>query len=243
MFSNLFKTVSSTFIGVAIVIFGNAPTANGQTYTIPWFTIDGGGGYSVGGTFELDGTIGQPDAGPVMNGGTFQLTGGFWTTGSAGNGGPVCAGNGILIEGVGEINDFNATCGSDDVRWAAHGATFAFSFTDPVVQFELTAIAPAGFGGSTISVDVEASKANNNAALILRAQLFNFVTDSYVALPGILTLTTADQVKNYTLPGGSTPVDFIEPGTNEVRLLLQTTQTSGLPNVRTHLDEVLFNFQ
>ena len=32
-----------------------------------------------------------------MNGGTFQLTGGFWTTGSAGNGGPVCAGNGKVL--------------------------------------------------------------------------------------------------------------------------------------------------
>ena len=101
---------------------------------------------------------------------------------AASGGGSACPSGGTLIEGTGQTGDFAATCGSDDVRWAAHGATFAFSVTDPVVQFELTATAPAGFGGSTISVDVEASKANNNAALILRAQLFNFVTDSYVAL-------------------------------------------------------------
>ncbi|MBU0617025.1 MAG: hypothetical protein KKI02_04860 [Planctomycetes bacterium] len=31
-----------------------------------------------GGDFELSGTIGQPDAGPVMSGGGFDLTGGFW---------------------------------------------------------------------------------------------------------------------------------------------------------------------
>ena len=33
-------------------------------FDLSWHTIDGGGGYSVGGTFELNGTIGQPDAGP-----------------------------------------------------------------------------------------------------------------------------------------------------------------------------------
>ena len=40
--------------------------------------VDGGGVLrSTGGTFELSGTIGQPDAG-VMTGGDFILTGGFW---------------------------------------------------------------------------------------------------------------------------------------------------------------------
>jgi hypothetical protein len=48
---------------------------------IPWSTIDGGGQtFSTGGSFELGGTIGQPDAqvSPVMSGGSFQMTGGFW---------------------------------------------------------------------------------------------------------------------------------------------------------------------
>jgi len=41
-------------------------------------TIDGGGAMrSTGGSFELSGTIGQPDAG-VMSNGPFELTGGFW---------------------------------------------------------------------------------------------------------------------------------------------------------------------
>jgi hypothetical protein len=35
--------------------------------------------YSTGGTFELSGTIGQPDAGTMLStDGAFQLTGGFW---------------------------------------------------------------------------------------------------------------------------------------------------------------------
>ena len=46
-------------------------------YDISWYTIDGGGGISTEGDYELVGTIGQPDAG-VMSGGDFVLSGGFW---------------------------------------------------------------------------------------------------------------------------------------------------------------------
>jgi hypothetical protein len=49
----------------------------GQSYSIDWFTIDGGGGTSTGGVFTVSGTIGQPDAG-TMSGGSFTLVGGFW---------------------------------------------------------------------------------------------------------------------------------------------------------------------
>lgn len=42
-------------------------------------TVDGGGTTnSTGGAFELSDTIGQPNAGPVMTGDDFTLTGGFW---------------------------------------------------------------------------------------------------------------------------------------------------------------------
>src|SRR5207237_7455972 len=49
----------------------------GQSYSIDWFTIDGGGGTSSGGAYTLSGTIGQPDAGQ-LSGGNFTLDGGFW---------------------------------------------------------------------------------------------------------------------------------------------------------------------
>lgn len=45
--------------------------------SITRFTIDGGGGSSQGGTSEVSGTIGQPDAG-LLTGGTIQIRGGFW---------------------------------------------------------------------------------------------------------------------------------------------------------------------
>ena len=47
-------------------------------YSIDWFTVDGGGGTSTGGTYAVSGTIGQPDAGGPMSGGNYSLTGGFW---------------------------------------------------------------------------------------------------------------------------------------------------------------------
>lgn len=46
-------------------------------YAIDWFTIDGGGGTSSGGSYTLSGTIGQADAG-TLSGGNYTLRGGFW---------------------------------------------------------------------------------------------------------------------------------------------------------------------
>ncbi len=55
-----------------------AVAAFAQSYDLSWYTIEGGGAMrSTGGSFELSGTIGQPDAG-AMTGGAFELTGGFW---------------------------------------------------------------------------------------------------------------------------------------------------------------------
>jgi hypothetical protein len=51
-------------------------------YSIDWFSVDGGGGASTGGTYTLTGTIGQPDAG-AMSGGNFTLVGGFWSAAAA----------------------------------------------------------------------------------------------------------------------------------------------------------------
>ena len=60
------------------------PLAGGaQTYTIDWYKIAGGGGTSTGGTYQVSGTIGQPDAGGAMTGGGYSLTGGFWSLISA----------------------------------------------------------------------------------------------------------------------------------------------------------------
>ncbi|HAO80151.1 MAG TPA: hypothetical protein DCQ92_14505 [Verrucomicrobia subdivision 3 bacterium] len=46
-------------------------------YSIDWFTI-AGGGTSTGATYQVSGTIGQPDAGPTLSGGNYTIDGGFW---------------------------------------------------------------------------------------------------------------------------------------------------------------------
>jgi hypothetical protein len=53
--------------------------ALGQTYTVDWYKIAGGGGTSTGAIYQVSGTIGQPDASGAMSGGNYSLTGGFWS--------------------------------------------------------------------------------------------------------------------------------------------------------------------
>ncbi len=69
----------SRFAAVALIL-GVASVGFAQTYDLTWHSIDGGGGFSAGGSFELEGTIGQPDAG-ILTGGNFELSGGFWAGG------------------------------------------------------------------------------------------------------------------------------------------------------------------
>ena len=56
-----------------------ALTTSAQTYAVDWYKIAGGGGTSAGGTYQVSGTIGQPDAGGAMNGGGYSVTGGYWS--------------------------------------------------------------------------------------------------------------------------------------------------------------------
>ena len=61
-----------------VLLFAAAlPPAARAQLTVDWFTIDGGGGTSAGGSSELSGTAGQPDA-AALAGGAFGLRGGFW---------------------------------------------------------------------------------------------------------------------------------------------------------------------
>jgi hypothetical protein len=46
-------------------------------YSLPWWTVDAGGGTSNSAQYALSGTIGQADAGS-MTGGDYSLAGGFW---------------------------------------------------------------------------------------------------------------------------------------------------------------------
>lgn len=62
-----------------LAFFGAAISINAQSYSLNWYKIAGGGGASAGGTYQLSGTIGQPDASGAMTSGSYSLTGGFWS--------------------------------------------------------------------------------------------------------------------------------------------------------------------
>ena len=66
---------SRTLFLAALVLLPVAALA--QSYSIDWYTVDGGGGTSTGSVYTVSGTIGQPDAG-TMSGGNYSLQGGFW---------------------------------------------------------------------------------------------------------------------------------------------------------------------
>ena len=65
-------------VSALLVAASVALAQTGGGYDLTWSTVDGGGGmFSMGGSYELGGTIGQPDAG-TLSGGSYTLEGGFW---------------------------------------------------------------------------------------------------------------------------------------------------------------------
>jgi hypothetical protein len=78
--ATLMATLGVTLL-VAVAVSAQSPQ---QTYDLSWWTVDGGGGGSSGGNYALDGTAGQPDPGPILSGGGYNLEGGFWGGGLSG---------------------------------------------------------------------------------------------------------------------------------------------------------------
>lgn len=69
--------MASTFHVILLGAF-TAAAQSGGGFSLHWNTLDGGGGGSAGGVFSVNGTVGQPDAGPLMSAGPFTVSGGFW---------------------------------------------------------------------------------------------------------------------------------------------------------------------
>jgi len=72
-----------TLITILSVILLTSSSLLGD-YEISWWTVDGGGGQSSGGNYELRGTIGQPDANlqphvfEFPDDSYYALAGGYW---------------------------------------------------------------------------------------------------------------------------------------------------------------------
>lgn len=55
------------------------PRVWGQSYSVDWSKVSGGGGSSTSGVYSVSGTVGQHDAGGPMSGGSYSVNGGFWS--------------------------------------------------------------------------------------------------------------------------------------------------------------------
>ncbi len=113
-----------------------AAFASPPNLSIDWYTIDGGGGKSTGGTYELYGTVGQPDVGNAT-GGNIELASGFWQT--AGPGVTPCTTHGDCADLDGnDIRDNNCTfwaceagaCVATDIVFADMGGQFGLCPVD-----------------------------------------------------------------------------------------------------------------
>lgn len=65
----------------ALLLLASVAIAANGSFDLSWWTVDGGGGTSSGGDYSLTATAGQAEVGALMQGGTYELAGGFWGAG------------------------------------------------------------------------------------------------------------------------------------------------------------------
>jgi hypothetical protein len=73
---------------LGLLLLSSAALAQVSVFEVDQYTVDGGGGTSMGGGFAVSGTIGQPDASTMRSSdGLYAVEGGFW----AASGSPLAA--------------------------------------------------------------------------------------------------------------------------------------------------------
>jgi hypothetical protein len=63
---------------LAFLTVASLALAQGGELALPWHRIAGGGSSADGARYALSGTIGQTEAGGLMEGSSFRLSGGYW---------------------------------------------------------------------------------------------------------------------------------------------------------------------
>src|SRR5689334_17900855 len=73
------KVLVTSLSGLLVIVFSVfSLSQSGGPLVIQKSTIAGGGGRSSGGTFSVDGTLGQPVGGTSSRGGNLAVSGGLW---------------------------------------------------------------------------------------------------------------------------------------------------------------------
>lgn len=60
------------------VLLGFVSTSHAQPYSLTWFAVAAGGGSLAGGSYVVQGTIGQPEPGGPRVATPYLILGGFW---------------------------------------------------------------------------------------------------------------------------------------------------------------------
>lgn len=166
----------------------------GDDYDLSWNTIDGGGGTSYSGDFslELTGTIGQPDAGPLLQGGTFTFAGGFWAGGGPADVDPVADITAYtMVKGVRLAGGIPELLDSDDLYFhtrSGFGATFV-DLHNMEVHLDLHTDVP-----NPSLLDLQFESHINDTAGTAQVRLWNWNTNQFV-LVGSHALGSTDQVR------------------------------------------------
>jgi hypothetical protein len=121
-----------------------------QQYSIGWYKISGGGGTSTGATYQVTGTVGQPDASSAMSGGQYSVTGGFWSLTA-------------VVQTAGLLNLSIAQSGNNViVSWPTNCAGFTLQFATnlaPPAAWTSNSPAPAVVNGqNTVTIPISGTQ-------------------------------------------------------------------------------------
>ena len=133
-------------LGLALIASNMAQNGN-AAYNLAPRTFSGGGGTSHGGSYAVSGSIGLPDAGPVLSGGAYSLRGGFWNMQMA-------------IAATGEIPSIVIEHSSNDqilIRWAAQGGDWILQQTETLPGGWTSAVEPVTSNGAEEAVVISPS--------------------------------------------------------------------------------------
>jgi len=213
------RTTLLAYFGSIVVCAGVAALAplSGGDFDLSWHTIDGGGGTSTGGGFELAGTIGQHDAGQTMTGGNFTVTGGFWAGLSAATNEMTTtpfafdAFRGFLNSGT--LDDVLA---ADDVD-LCHDLGITIFPSEAPITLDFDGTLPTD---SPASLDVTFESSANTPGLELTISFWNYNTNSWEVVGTAAQGFNVDVVR--TFPG--VPADHVEVGTGNVRTRYEVRQ-------------------